>query len=230
MSPSLINRIRANPSVEERVLSIGFDPDLHTAGIGLILATISKPAVAPPVFHQAWAIIVEGVDDKQKHQDVQFADSMVTEVVKAFEFLPSIGVEAQKVLTTIEGQRVYPRPDDTMAKVVGMGNDLIRLAQISGAVQSITRRSPFDGSRVYLPEEWKGQAPKETMHGDMAARLGNVPATLVVLKPGGKSTQRPMKASEFPLLPKKMGHALDAVCLAEFGLDRYHDDRWAYRW
>lgn len=230
MSPSFLDTIRKAPSVEERVLSIGFDPDLHTAGIGLILATISKPAVAAPAYHQAWAIIVEGVSEKAKLQDVQFADSMVSEVVAAFEFLPLLVIEAQKVITTIEGQRVYPRPNDTMPKVVGMGNDLIRLAQISGAVQSITRRPPFDGSRVYLPEEWKGQAPKSTMHADLAARLGPIPAHLIVIKPGGKTVQRSMKASDFASLPKAMGHALDGVCLAEFGLDRYHDDRWSYRW
>lgn len=230
MSPSFLDTIRKSPPVTETICSIGFDPDLHTAGIGIILATLSKPAVAPPVFHQAWAIIVEGVSEKEKLQDVQFADSMVSEVVQAFEFLPMLGIEAQKVITTIEGQRVYPRPTDTLPKVIGMGNDLIRLAQISGAVQSLTRRPPFDGSRVYLPEEWKGQAPKPTMHADLAARLGPIPAALIILKPGGKVTERALKASDFVTLPKAMGHALDGVCLAEFGLDRYHDDRWSYRW
>ncbi len=184
-----------------------------------------------PVYHEAWAIIVEGSPEKPKLQDVQFADAMVTAVLSAFDRMESLGIApAEKVLTTVEGQQVYARPEDPRQKLVAMGNDLLRLGQITGAVQARTRLAPFDGSRVYLPPEWKGQAPKTTMHADTAARLGSIPARLLVIRRGGKVTERTMKATDLADLPPAMGHALDGVCLAEFGLDRYQDGRWDYRW
>ncbi len=231
MSPSFLDTIRASPPAEETICSIGFDPDLHTSGLGIVVGTISKPPVAEPKYKEVWAIIIHGMSEKLKMQDVQFADGMVSAVLDMFDKLPSLPIAvADKVITTIEGQRLYPKPNDTRQALVGKGNDLLRLAQISGSVQVRARMPPFDGSRVYQPEEWKGQQPKPTMHGDTAKRLGDIPAHFLVLGTNRTPIQREMRASELPQLPASMGHALDAVCLAEFGLDRYHDDRWQYRW
>jgi hypothetical protein len=227
---SFLTEIRETPQVTETICSIGFDPDLHTCGLGIIVAEITKPTVRQPTFKEVWAVIIEGQDGK--YDDMQFAESMVAEVMATFESIPHWGIApAQKVLTTIVGQRNYPRPDDTRAKMIAVANDLARLAQVSGAVQGRTKLAPYDGSRVYEPEQWKGQAPKPTMHQETATRLGDCPTRFMVLKPGGRrAAERSMRAIELPLLPKKMGHALDAVSLAEFGIDRYHDDRWHYRW
>ena len=146
-----------------------------------------------------------------------------------------IAPAAAQVLTTIEGQRtVYPRPDDNKAKIIGMANDLLRLssrsqARCRGAL--VCPRST--AAAFYLPARMEGARPqKPTMHADLADRLGdNIPTRLIVFKPGGKrSVDRTMRATDLPGLPASMGHALDALCLAEFGLDRYREERWDYRW
>lgn len=229
---SFLTTIRETPTQTETICSIGFDPDLHTCGLGIIVGETIKPVVRDPTYKEVWAIIIEGASEKNAYDDMQFAESMVAEVMTTFDSLPTWGIApAQKVLTTIEGQRVFPRPDDTRAKLVGISNDLLRLGQVSGAVQGRTKMAPFDGSRVYEPSQWKGQAPKPTMHADTAKRLGDIPARFIVIKPGGeRKVDRAMRAGDLVNLPKGMNHALDAVCLAEFGLDRYQDDRWIYRW
>jgi len=230
MSKSFLEAMRTAVGPRETICSIGFDPDLHTSGIGILIGSLTRPPVAEPTFVEVWAIMIYGREGSL--QDVQFADSMVTEVLAFFDGLPNMSLApSEKVITTVEGQRIYPKPNDTRQALVGKANDLMRLGQVSGAVQGRTRSAPYDGSRVYLPEEWKGQAPKATMHQDTAKRLGDIPARLIGVKPGGKVTvDRSLRAMDLGNVPKAFGHALDAVCLAEFGLDRYHDDRWSYRW
>ena len=82
-----------------------------------------------------------------------------------------VGVNGHNPYVAAEAQRIYPNRNEKPATVVAKANDLLRLAQISGAFQARFASADFARARSFKPDYWKHNAKKEAMHARAIERI-----------------------------------------------------------
>lgn len=108
-------------------------------------------------------------------------------------WVAGVGVDVKRL--AIELPQVYHNKIETDQ------NDLIQLAAVVGAICDRFRAA--GEPKVYLPAEWKGQAPKPVIHARMAKRLDE------------------REAAALPSMAKsKLHNVLDAVSIGLVDLQR----------
>ncbi len=205
---SLIDRMRATPASRTVMTVFGFDPDLDTTGWACVTGTVTVPAVGrTPITSVHFGMI----ETKVKGTDIQKAAAMVAALCKWIA--PNQELAPHGVF--VEAQQVYPTKDEDMAKRIAKANDLLRLAQITGAMQAIAIRDEIANVHAVLPASWKGQQDKDSTIAMLQQRL---PGSIILLHHSNKPNQV-VEAAELDRLPARAGHALDAVGIALYGLD-----------
>ncbi len=224
MTGSMIDRLRSTkPTITDEVV-LGFDPDLDTTGWALIVASIHRPATGFPPIQEIHLGLIEsgpaakGLIDLEKTEVMVWATSLwpphnmpVSAVATKNVHNPSHGLARHHCF--VEAQRIYPNKDETQKERVGKGNDLIHLAQVTGALQALGHRLGY-GVKAVLPQTWKGQQKKESTVAWLQERLPEVPIHVHVA-----TGYMDVTAAQLDRLPGKMGHALDAAGIALYGLD-----------
>ena len=140
------------------------------------------------------------------------------------DFWPPNQITPQAVF--VESQRVYPTPDEEPQTRVAKANDLLRLAQVTGAVQawaqlSYNHRKSVDPKVIIeavAPATWKGQQRKEHTVAEVMKRIPLVPIH-VDYPLRGELVSADIQGQDLYGLPASMGHALDALGIALWGLD-----------
>lgn len=212
---SLVDAIRSEPPTEHTVQVWGFDPDLDTVGWACIDARYTVPPTGCPELGTVYIGLIRH-DAMKRATSIQkvngMAETLATYANTIFcRFRPSYMEDTH---VYVEAQQVYANPDDSRQKVVAQSNDLLRLAQLTGAIQALAHGHARHVSSI-LPAEWKHQAKKEAMHAAAIKRVGTR-ASYVYPNQREAAPLRPGIGD----LPKIMGHAMDALCLALVGLDR----------
>jgi hypothetical protein len=93
---------------------------------------------------------------------------------------------------------------------------LIRLAQVTGAVQAVAFAAQVPQVRAVLPATWKGQKEKHVTAAQVIERLTASKASVAVHLPSGISWVKPESLTD----PQgQLGHAMDALGIAYYGLD-----------
>ena len=228
----MIDRLRTTkPSVTNAVV-LGFDPDLDTTGWCLIIASIHKPALGHPPIQEVHIGLIEsgpaakGLIDLEKTEVMVWATTMWPPenlMVGAYSMsarsaaTQNVHKDSMGALAThhcfVEAQRIYPNKDETPKERVGKGNDLIHLAQVTGALQAAGHRLGY-GVQAVLPQTWKGQGSKGSTVALLQERFASVPIHVHVA-----TGYMDVTAAKLDRLPGKMGHALDAAGIALYGLD-----------
>lgn len=209
---SLLDKIRSEPRRSPvHVVMGGADPDIEVMGFAYVHADVGG--------------------------DTPMAIRRITLSCISFLYLKKTGLaQSTKVVealdreitfhgcthATIESQQFYPRPDTPRNKMVSVAESLLRIAQVTGALQ--TQAMKYTKQIVVcLPAEWKAQRSKEVDHMDSLRRCAGVPITCYVNTAGiGKIEDTP----DFSQSPGKWEHALDALGIALYGLDLVHTHRW----
>ena len=216
---SLVDTIRAKPPVGHRISVWGFDPDLDTVGWAHVSGEYTTPTTGPVklTYVSMGLIKAEGKGGTALAK----AGRMIAALQHAFNPVYSGATSTWNALEIgrgdhvfIEGQQVYAKEEEPRRVVVAKANDLLRLAQISGSLQAFAWATTAN-SEVLLPSDWKHQAKKEAMHAAVTTRIGRMPVDV-------RRDQHVMinQTQGIATLPKVMGHALDALCLAFVGMDR----------
>lgn len=206
----------------------GVDPDLWTLGWARIEADFTRPSTAPPALKRVW-VGVWTPEGKGKG-DIDQANNMIASLNR-HEAPWDRDKVLDRVYVAAEAQRVYPPRNEAPATVVAKANDLLRLAQISGAFQARFANPTYDTARSFKPDYWKHNAKKEAMHAAAIQRVDEH-RTPVILWQGTESKGIPNPggtlAQVYKALTKAAGRldALDAVCLALFGIDELACGRW----
>ncbi len=205
---SLVDRMRKEPPTCSSIAVFGFDPDLDTTGWALVLGAIYRPAQGlAPIAHVHLGVIEHSV----KGTDMEKAAAMVQAVAQ----WDSPTLDEEQVAVFVEAQQVYPDPDQSPQERVGKANDLLRLAQITGAVQHMGCVGKIPTVRAVLPHVWKGNVKKHVTVSVLQERMPDVSFVLHHTK----KPQQTLTAAALSKLPGKMGHALDAAGIALYGLD-----------
>lgn len=216
---SLVDIIRANPPTEHTVRVWGFDPDLDTVGWAYIEGAYTVPTTGAARLLQVRLGLIKA--EGKGGTALAKAGRMIKALQYAFEPKYSDTTGYKGVVDIgradhvfIEGQQVYGDPNEPRQVLVAKANDLLRLAQISGSLQALAWASTGN-IEVLLPSDWKHQAKKEAMHAAAVRRVGHAPV-------GTHRHQyhEPETTCGIEGLPKIMGHAMDALCLAFVGMDR----------
>jgi hypothetical protein len=204
---SFVDKMRRTPTTTRPLTVHGFDPDGDTTGWARISATIEKPAAGPPRVAEVHLGLIE--PPSGRHRDLEQAEAMVRAV---FEHQCVIdGVDPH---VFVEAQRVYPEEDEEPQTRIAKANDLLRLAQVTGAVQALAHaQSAF--VRAVLPQTWKGNQRKEHTIASCQQRLTGIK---ILLMRRGKPPEQ-VDALRLDKLPGRLGHALDALGIAFYGLD-----------
>lgn len=212
---SLVDAIRSEPPTEHTVQVWGFDPDLDTVGWACIDARYTVPTTGRCVIDSVSLGLIRHAAPKGS-TSIQKVNGMVQTLSEWLSHCLAMltPCDLERTHAYVEAQQVYANPNDTRQKVTAQANDLLRLAQLTGAIQALAHRHARHVSSI-LPAEWKHQAKKEAMHAAAIKRVGSMPAD-IYHKQGSTCTQ----LQGIDGLPKIMGHAMDALCLALVGLDR----------
>lgn len=218
---SLVDSLRQNPPVNHRAVVWGVDPDLRTLGWARLQVAYTIPSTAAVGLEQLdFGIWAAG---SKQMSDIDQANAMIASLASPDAPWQAYPSPQGGQWVVAEAQRVYPNPNDDRPKVIAKANDLLRLAQISGAFQG-TLHTPVDRTRSYLPHVWKGQAKKETMAAHAITRLHQQTCTVMLWERG---LAKHIPAMDMLQLAKSFGDALDAVCMAIFGADEISSGRWA---
>lgn len=205
---SMIDRLRATPPSKQVVTVFGFDPDLDTTGWACLTGTIEHPARGRAAVTSVHLGLIE---TKVSGTDIQKAAEMIAALCLWSAPNPEAGPHG----VFVEAQQVYPTKDEDMAKRIAKANDLLRLAQITGAVQALGCRVGIKTVTAVLPATWKGQQNKDSTVAWLQERL---PGAIINMHHSIKPNQM-VDAASLDRLPGRMGHALDAVGIALYGLD-----------
>jgi hypothetical protein len=224
---SLIAQLRATPPVTQSFWLLGVDPDADTTGWAFVHASVSTHS--PPVVFRAFLGLI--IPEKRGLADLQQAQAMVEAVT---DFWPPNQVDPRAVF--VESQRVYPTPDEEPQTRVAKANDLLRLAQVTGAVQAWAQLSynhrksvnPKVIIEAVAPATWKGQQRKEHTEAELVKRLDSVPVHASYVH-RGQPTELDLYGHDLGNLPASCGHAIDALGIALWGLDylALHQDKLA---
>lgn len=158
----------------------GIDPDLHDTGIAII--TVGRSNHGRKRLQEVW---MKSAHIDKKLRDLDAVSNMIGAIDKALQ-----GRSVHHAI--VESQQLYFRPDDTKAKVIGQGNDLLMLATISGAATAILYQKHADVA-ILKPASWKGQKGKPQMH-ERAREL--------------------IKDEIGTAIGEVSGHCMDALCMA----------------
>jgi Holliday junction resolvasome RuvABC endonuclease subunit len=163
--------------------SAGVDPDLHTTGIAI--ASVARSSLGRKRLDGIW-MRSASIDPKLRELDA--VNAMTGAIDNAIR-----GKAIHQAI--VESQQLYYRKNDSKAKIVGQGNDLIMLATISGIATALLFQKHVDVA-ILKPARWKGQANKEAMHDRLKIMIKDI---LNVDIDGHDS------------------HCLDALCMALVG-------------
>ncbi len=204
----MIDRLRQEPATSTTIGVFGFDPDQDTIGWGLLLASIEKPARGPaPIVQMQFGLIEHKVKGTPLEQVEAVISAAAKWVAPAFV--------TDKTALFVEGQQVYANEDEAPRKRVAKANDLLRLAQVTGAIQMSGYQAGLDHVQAVLPVAWKGNGSKGSTVAELQERLAHV--TIIMHRTGHPPQQ--LHAAALDKLPGKLGHALDGVGIALWGLD-----------
>jgi hypothetical protein len=182
---------------------------MDTTGWALLRAEITTPAVSKPMITNATIGLI--IPQTRGLHDLEQADEMIR-AVTAFQ---SVG---KFTAAFIEAQQVYPTPDQDPRERVAKANDLLRCAQVTGALQAWAIAQGATIVRSILPATWKGQTKKEVTLASMQERLSLVPVE-VRAPIRGHGEEQHILGHQLPTLPAKLNHAIDALGIAVYGLD-----------
>jgi hypothetical protein len=211
--PSLIDKARANPPQPVLRRVFGGDPDMDTTGWAILSGGFTRPSTGPAkVFAVQMGLLRP---EPGKRRDLEQADAMVDAIARFW--LPDckqmdhmMGFHA-----FIEAQQVYPTPDEDPRTRVAKANDLLRCAQVTGALQAWVKRITNNDQRSVLPATWKGQQRKEQTVAMLVERLAAVPCIVY----DRDEEHASCAGQDLAALPAKFNHALDALGIALYGLD-----------
>lgn len=202
---SMIDRLRSTTSTSTSVAVFGFDPDQDTVGWAMMLATMHTPARGPAQVREVHLGLIEA--------DVRGTPLEKTELmIKAVRQWNAPPTAADVHAVFVEAQQVYAEEQSPQERV-GKANDLLRLAQITGAIQLMAYQADFPIVQAVLPRTWKGNHKKHVTVSVLQERLPGVvfqfPHPLAAVP-----------AEAISRLPKRLGHALDAAGIALYGIDQ----------
>jgi hypothetical protein len=207
---SLVDKFRSTPPRTRTVYVFGGDPDMDTTGWSMLRAEITTPATSKPVITNASIGLI--IPQQRGLHDLEQADEMVRAVMH-FPCPCSPFTAA-----FIEAQQVYPNQNEDPRTKVAKANDLLRCAQVTGALQAWAVAKGATVVRSLLPATWKGQNDKHVTQATLTERLAQVP--IKVLAPiRGHGDEQTIHGAQISALPVKLNHALDALGLAVYGLD-----------
>ncbi len=204
---SLVDKLRKTPAREVALRVFALDPGLSLVGWAYVEVQGTAPLVAP----LRWTAAHFGLlrcEKKGLRPLAQVQRTIATIALRFDRHIESAGAVA------VEAQQLYYKDDEGRDEVVGKGNDLIMLAQVTGAVQALALAChPLNRVLAYLPAEWKGQKLKSAMHEEYARQLDEARVsvhdhTADHIDPGYETTGLNVGG-----LPKMMHHGLDALCL-----------------
>ncbi len=209
---SFIDKIRSTPATSRDVTVFGFDPDMDTTGWAQVDGTLEKPARGFPIIRGVCLGLIE--TKTRGLRDLEQTEAMVAAIKLD---MPRIvdSLKEKKDAVFVEAQQVYPTPDEDPKTRVAKANDLLRLAQLTGAVQASALFSGVHYVRAVLPATWKGQARKNVTIADLMQTLAGT--TVSIIRPG-KAVEN-VSADRLDKLPGKIGHALDALGIALYGIE-----------
>jgi hypothetical protein len=174
----------------------GFDPDLHTAGLGqAVVGTSSygRKRLGP--------VKIRTLTIPSRFKGITAANEMIETIHAARDlFTGQRGI--------VEGQQVYPPKTagrDAIAKLVGQSNDLLMLGLVSGAAAAVLLKNRVDVT-VVLPAAWKAQAKKPAMHASAVSLLKKDRPEVHV--------EGALHLDLDDLVETSSGHAMDALCMA----------------
>jgi hypothetical protein len=202
---SLLDKLNANPPVPVAMSVFAVDPGLDVLGWARITIRATKPLMAAPQFSDVVFGLLESGAPKGS-RDVVKAQCMVAAIARHFHpYLDPCD------MVVVEGQQVYYKDDENRDAVVAKANDLLRLAQVMGAMQMLAAVHQVPCTQTPLPAEWKGQADKRNMHDDASKALEGGYVSAYQL-----GTPRAIYVGPLVIdsLPKRMHHGLDALCMA----------------
>lgn len=208
MGDSLIDRMRAAPRTTRTLRILGVDPDADTTGWAYIDAVLDSHAGL--TIRRVYLGLI--VPDQRGLADLEQAQVMI-EAVVAFTLPGFPALDG----VFVESQRIYPTPDEDPRTRVAKANDLLRLAQVTGAVQAWAMchaHQPY--VRAVPPADWKGQQRKEHTLAQLQKRLDSVPV-LAAYPWRGKPTELELYGHDLNNLPASCGHAIDALGIAVWG-------------
>lgn len=209
---SFVDKFRSTPRTTRTVVVFGGDPDMDTTGFAAISAEITIPATAKPrVLGACIGLIVPA---RGHLRELEQADEMVRAIMTFSD--PHLNACAFHA-AFIEAQQVYPNPDEDPRLKVAKANDLLRCAQVTGALQAWAVGQGIPVVRSLLPATWKGQTDKNVTLAEMQARMPDATVS-VQAEYRGKPIQSIM-GRDLNLLPAKLNHAIDALGIATYGLD-----------
>lgn len=227
---SLVDHLRQHPPANHRLVMWGVDPDLRTLGWARIQTAFTKPSTAPAAIEHLWLGV--WAPPTTHKDDIDQTNAMIGSFKRR-----SSGVQEQTPwweghersgipqFVTAEAQRVYPDRNERPGTVVAKANDLLRLAQISGAFQGMFADADYARCRSFKPDVWKHNAKKEAMHTAVIQRVGEGPVHVWM---GTDVTTYGSLSEVHKKLTKAAGRldVFDALCLAYFGIDEIMCGRW----
>ena len=149
-----------NPTEEWIKINFGgFDPDLHNSALAIIQINISQTNEAKNLRKRIYDYHILTINVHDRLKGLEACDAMIYNVqqtIRSPKFFELAGI-------IIESQQVYYKDNDSRAKIVGMANDLLMLATITGAAAAAMYAKGAE-IRIQLPAQWKGQRKKENMH------------------------------------------------------------------
>jgi hypothetical protein len=203
------------------------DPDLWTLGWARIEASFTRPSTAPATIEGVWLGVwsPEGKGAGDIEQVNAMIGSLANPMAPWAHITPDCHVAA-------EAQRIYPNRNAKPPEVVAKANDLLRLAQISGAFQGMFAVDGYARTRAFKPDYWKHNAKKEAMHAAAIKRVDERPdpgKAPIHLWEGTQVSVCTTLAAVYKGMTKAAGRldAFDAVCLGLFGIDEIMYGRWA---
>ena len=202
---SLIDRMRTGGVSTREIAVLGVDPDGDTTGIALVTASLSFPPSGPAAIQQARLYLCCG-----QGRDLDGVVVMINELYTTIG--GAVGRATRPVdALFVEAQQVYPTPNQDPRERVAKANDLLRLAQVTGAAQAYGRVANIPVVQAVLPATWKGQQKKAHTLATVQQRFES--ATLTVADD---------PVCGLAALPRKYGHAIDAAGIALYGIDYLH--------
>jgi Holliday junction resolvasome RuvABC endonuclease subunit len=180
-----------------KVRFIGIDPDLHNTGWAMVTAEWTTPRTAATKYTELSGGLLSVKSSLRGLDAANASITRLAELITPYDF-----DAAQPPVLVAEGQQVYPDPDADRAEIIGKANDLLMLAQVTGAALGIAIKRGCSAHAV-LPRTWKGQKKKEPHQLHLLSQvcgLGLAGATL-----DGHLISK---------LPQKYNHAMDAVGIA----------------
>jgi hypothetical protein len=208
----------------------GVDPDLWTLGWARVEASFTRPSTAPATIEQVWLGVWS--PEGKGVGDIEQANAMIGSLANPKAPWARDEAPRNRDHVAAEAQRIYPNRNAKPTEVVAKANDLLRLAQISGAFQGMFAADGYARTRSFKPDYWKHNAKKEAMHAVAIKRVDERPdpgKAPIHLWTGTDVTVATSLQTIYKGMTKAAGRldAFDAVCLALFAVDEIMYGRWA---